>query len=94
LISTGKDNKITIHSAQRGQFEFIRQIDCNVLHFASAIDVLDNKIVLGHDNGRIVTVNMDGTDQTLVNTTHCDVEPWGLEIIQEAVTFLTCGDDN
>jgi ribosomal protein S28E/S33 len=29
---------------------------------ASAIDVLDGKILLGHDNGRIVTVNVDGTD--------------------------------
>jgi len=37
---------------------------------------------------------MDGTDQTLVNTTHCDGESWGLEIIQESGTFLTCGDDN
>lgn len=64
------------------------------MHFASAIDVLDGKIVLGHDNGRIVTVKLDGTDQTLVNTTHCDGESWGLEIIQESGTFLTCGDDN
>lgn len=61
---------------------------------ASAIDVLDNKILIGHDNGRIVTVNIDGTDQTLVNTSHCDGEAWGLEIIPESGTFLTCGDDN
>ena len=61
---------------------------------ASSIDVLDGKILLGHDNGRIVTVNVDGTDQQLHNYSHCDGEAWGLEIIQEAGTFLTCGDDN
>lgn len=26
--------------------------------------------------------------------THCDGEAWGLEIIPEKGTFLTCGDDN
>ena len=61
---------------------------------ASSIDVLDGKILLGHDNGRIVTVNVDGTDQQLHNYSHCDGEAWGLEIIPEAGTFLTCGDDN
>lgn len=66
----------------------------NVHNLASSIDVLDNKILVGHDNGRIVTVNLDGTDQTLVNTSHCDGESWGLEIIQESGTFLTSGDDN
>lgn len=50
--------------------------------------------MIGHDNGRIATVNIDGTDQKVHNTTHCDGECWGLEIIPEHGTFLTTGDDN
>ena len=62
LISSGKDYKITVHSASKGQFEFIRQIPLDVQYAASALDYLDEKILIGHDNGRIVTVGVDGTD--------------------------------
>lgn len=63
-------------------------------HFASAIDVLDGKILIGHDNGKIQTVNVDGTNKQLVNASHCDGEAWGLQVIPDKGTFLTCGDDN
>ena len=94
LISTGKDCKITIHSASKGQFEFVRQITLAVPHVASSLDYLDGKILVGHDNGRIVTLDLEGNDQQLVNVSHHDGECWGLEIIPEQATFLTCGDDN
>ena len=63
-------------------------------HHASSLDVLDGKILVGHDNGRIQVVNADGTDKQLVNVSHHDGEAWGLEVIQDKGTFLTCGDDN
>jgi len=36
------------------------------------------------------------TEQTkkLINASHCDCEAWGLEVIQDKGTYLTCGDDN
>ena len=63
-------------------------------HFASSLDILDGKILVGHDNGRIQTVNVDGSGKELVNVSHHDGEAWGLEILQDRGTFLTCGDDN
>ena len=61
---------------------------------ASSLDFLDGKILVGHDNGRIVTVNIDGSDQQIHNISHHDGESWGLEVISQNGTFLTCGDDN
>jgi WD40 repeat protein len=55
---------------------------------------MDGKILVGHDNGRIQTVDINTETITPVNTSHHDGECWGLEIIQENGTFLTCGDDN
>jgi len=63
-------------------------------YFASSLDVLNGKILIGHDNGKIQTVNVDGTDKKLINASHCDREAWGLEVIQEKGTYLTGGDDN
>ena len=39
-------------------------------------------------------MNADGSDRQLINVSHHDGESWGLEVIQEKGTFLTCGDDN
>ena len=55
---------------------------------------MDDKILVGHDNGRIITCNMEGENQQLVSMTHHDGECWGLEVIPEKGTFITCGDDN
>ena len=55
---------------------------------------MGGKILVGHDNGKICTVNVDGTGMTTHNQSHCDGESWGLEIIPASGTFLTCGDDN
>ena len=58
------------------------------------MDYLDGKILVGHDNGRIVTLDIEGRNEQLVTTAHHDGECWGLEVIPEQGTFLTCGDDN
>jgi WD40 repeat protein len=63
-------------------------------HHASSIDFLDNKILVGHDNGRICTFDVTGENYKLHSVTHHDGECWGLEILPETNTFLTCGDDN
>lgn len=94
LISTGKDYKITVHSSNKGQFEYINQINLAHLYHASSIDYMDGKILVGHDNGRICTYDIDGGNMVQVNTSHYDGECWGLEVLQESGTFLTCGDDN
>lgn len=56
----------------------MRQIALGVNHFASSIDILDGKILVGHDNGRIQTVMLDGSDKQMINVSHCDGEAWGL----------------
>jgi len=94
LVSTGKDDMVSVFSCDQGEYQFLRQIALEQFHYASAIDVLDGKIVVGHDNGKIQTVNVDGTNKQLVNASHCDGESWGLQVIEEKGTFLTCGDDN
>jgi len=94
LVSTGKDDMLSVFSYEQGEYQFLRQIALEQFHFASAIDLMDGKILVGHDNGKIQTVNLDGTDKKVINASHCDGESWGLEVIQDKGTFLTCGDDN
>ena len=85
---------ISVFSCDQGEYQFVRQIALGVNHFASSMDILDGKILVGHDNGRIQTVMVDGSDKQMVNVSHCDGEAWGLQIIEDKGTFLTCGDDN
>jgi WD40 repeat protein len=58
------------------------------------MDFLDGKILVGHDNGRIITIDIEGRNEQLITTAHHDGECWGLDVIPEQGTFLTCGDDN
>lgn len=94
LVSAGKDDMLSVFSADQGEYQFLRQIALEQYSFASALDLLDGKILVGNDNGRIQTVGVDGTGLVTVNSTHMDGEAWGLEVLQEKGTFLTCGDDN
>jgi len=94
LVSTGKDDMLSVFSCDTGEYQFLRQIPLEVYHYASSLDILDGKILVGHDNGKIQTVKVDGTDKQLIGQSHFDGESWGLEVIQEKGTFLTCGDDN
>jgi hypothetical protein len=55
---------------------------------------MDGKILCGHDNGRIATVQMESEEQIIHTYTHHDGEVWGLAALSEKGTFLTCGDDN
>lgn len=72
----------------------MRQIALDEKSFAPSIDVLNGKILCGVDNGKIITVNVDGSNKEIHSTTHCNGEAWGLHVIQEKGTFLTCADDN
>jgi len=57
---------LSIFSADEGEYQFLRQIALEQFHYASSIDILDGKILVGHDNGKIQTVNVDGTDKKLI----------------------------
>jgi len=94
LVSTGKDDMLSLFSCEMGEYKFLRRIALDVFHFASSIDILDGKVVVGHDNGVIQTVNVDGTNKQVVQISHHDGESWGLQVIQDKGTFLTSGDDN
>jgi len=94
LISTGKDFHISIHTADKGTFEFVKRIQMDTQHLASSIDFRDRIVVIGHDNGRIFKCNIDSEEQTTVCESHHDGEVWGLEVLPQKGTFLTCGDDN
>ena len=63
LESTGKDDMISVFSCDQGEYQFLRLIALEQLHFTSAIDVLDGKIAIGYDNGKIQTVNVDGSSK-------------------------------
>lgn len=39
-------------------------------------------------------MNVDGSNRQQVLAGHFDGEVWGLEMVPEQGTFLTCGDDN
>ena len=94
MVSAGKDFKLTVHSANKGTFEYLRQIPLGVTYSIGSLDYLDGKILVGHDNGNIVVCDVEGAKQEKVNTSHYSGEAWGLEILSETGTFLTCGDDN
>ena len=94
LVSTGKDDMLSVFSCDQGEYQFLRQIALEQFHFASALDILDGKILVGHENGKIQTVNVDGTNKLIINASHYDGEAWGLQVVPEKGTFLSCGDDN
>lgn len=58
------------------------------------MDYLNGKVLIGHDNGRICTVDINGNEHSTQNISHHDGEVWGLEILPKKGTFLTCADDN
>ena len=85
---------VSVFSCAQGNYSFLRQIQLEVFHFAGSLDVMDGKILIGHDNGVIQTVNVDGSNKQLVNASHHDGETWGLCVGESKGTFLSCGDDN
>jgi len=94
VVSAGKDDQLAIISNNQGEFSFVRHIPMNQQSFASCLDILDGMILVGQDNGKILTVGVDGNDQKIISNSHTDGENWGLEVIQDKGTFLTSGDDN
>ena len=53
LISTGKDDMLSVFSCDTGEYQFVRQIPLETYHFASSLDILNGRVLVGHDNGRI-----------------------------------------
>ena len=56
---------LSVFSCDQGEYQFLRQIALEQFHFASALDILDGKILVGHENGKIQTVNVDGTKKNV-----------------------------
>jgi WD40 repeat protein len=94
LVSSGKDHKICVHTYSKGSYEFVKQIDLETRYLASSIDFLDGCILIGHDNGVIITCDLETEAQQILGVSHCDGEVWGLEVNPEKGTFYTSGDDN
>ena len=94
LVSTGKDDMLSVFSYDQGEYQFLRQIALEQFSSASALDILDGKILVGHDNGILQTVNVDGSNKNVVGAGHYDGEVWGLDNSDKTGTFFTCGDDN
>lgn len=56
---------------------------------------MDGMALIGHDNGRIVTLYLDEVElEELHSISHFDGEVWGLSLNHQKGTFYTCGDDN
>lgn len=85
---------LSVFSYNQGEYEFKTRISLEQKFYASSLDVFDGRIAVGHDNGTIQVVNTDGSGKQVVNVAHSSGEAWGLEILQDRGTFLTCGDDN
>lgn len=94
LVSAGKDYKLCIHTADKGTFEFVKQISLLTHYQASALDLMNGKVAIGHDNGRIATCVIESEEQAVHGISHFDGEVWGLEVMPEMGTFITSGDDN
>lgn len=94
LVSNGKDFKLCIHTFGQGTYEFVKQIDLQTHFIASSLDLLDGKVLIGHDNGVIATVDINSEKAEIHGDSHCDGECWGLEVNSQKGTFYTSGDDN
>lgn len=83
LVSGGKDNKICVHSVDKGNFEYLRTVSAPAgLAAPTSIDFLDGRILVGHGNGRIGVVAADGAgDYSVESVAHHSGEVWGLEFL-------------
>ena len=69
---------LSVFKCDQGEYTFQRQIALDNFFHASALDILDERVLIGHDNGRIQVVNTDGTNKEMVNVSHFDGEACGL----------------
>lgn len=97
LISGGKDKRICIITAQGGSFKLDKFIDFSS-SFPRSIDFLNGHLLVGLRNGTVtefrdVLTTENPAENTLIKS-HFEGEVWGLELIPETNTVVTCGDDN
>jgi len=94
MVSAGKDDMLTVFSYNQGEYEFLRQISCDQNSFASTLDLDAGRILIGHANGLVQCMNLEGNDRQIIMASHADGEVWGLAIIPNSDRYVTCGDDN
>lgn len=56
--------------------------------------MLDGKILVGHENGRIALTNIEGSSYQTISTAHYSGDLWAIEPVPDQGTFLTCSEDN
>ena len=94
MVSSGKDDMLSIFTYKEGEYEFLRQVCLNENSFAPTLDLFEGKILAGLDNGLLITMDLEGNNRKYPMTSHFDGEVWGLAVIPDSDKFLTCGDDN
>jgi WD40 repeat protein len=92
LLSGGKDGRIVLSNAK--SMEEIKVIPTPET-YARAIDMVDNKVLAGLRNGRIIETDYTVDKRPLVMIySHHEGEVWGLCELEGENCFITSGDDN
>ena len=78
LFTGGKDNKLCIFKASNMEHSLEKTIELEG-SFPKAIDYLNEKILVGLRNGKILELTEGGAKKELLNT-HFDGEAWGLDL--------------
>ena len=96
VISGGKDKKIAIINASKGEFKLEKFVDMGA-SFCRSIDILNGNLLVGLKNGSIAefknVLEGDEPKEVTLLQSHFEGELWGLEIVDEN-HVITCGDDN
>jgi len=67
LISAGKDQFLSIFNYEKGEYQFVKRVALDNPSYSSALDILNGKILVGHDNGMIQTLNVDGSGKKVIS---------------------------
>jgi WD40 repeat protein len=84
ILTGGKDSKVNIIDSELNIVKTVR-----VSPFPISIDMIENKLLVGSRDGRILEINGDETTEILKS--HSNGELWGMDIAGDYV--VTVGDD-
>lgn len=93
LFAAGSDNLITQFKVEGKSLTNIKTYKTEAP--ARSLDVLDDSLLVGLQNGDIVVFG--GDRQKVIMQSHCEGETWGLEVIHLSkgeIRVLTSADDN
>jgi microtubule-associated protein-like 6 len=93
LITGGKDSKICIFSARNGECKLEKTLE-GFDSYARGLDYMNGRILIGLRNGFIFEANEQNDDRRMLMGSHHEGEAWGLEVVPDAGSIFTVGDDN